>query len=565
MTALLVLATTANATAVAKEGQSLFRKAAPVADLQADAPLRFLPNVDDDSGRCAGPLAQLVKTGFAPDEPAKCHDAADTVVNGPEDAADLTPLRVAAWPQAPDDATATVTVAGNARLMRDGAQFAGTLTAAELRAGVELGIEGLDVARAPGTGGAAFTLTVASGGETATNTLTGEVAPVLFPDARQAPQTLYARRAPTEKEVRARIDEAKSVWARIRREMKTKPAEVLKGLPSLKRYRQDPEGLKRFAEQEIEAAGDGERAWQRFARAYKKTLQKAAPVRDFEGAVFAQDAFETGIAATPRGSIRVSVLAPGVQSPRLTGRLAAGAAWPYQELRGRDKGVVAGDYDATGDLEPTPPAPGAPLGKLLVGSDPGDAWSKFLAAQGQQPVVEIDTSALAVGHVDEIVAVIPTTTGKGWVLAVADPGGALKLVPKGERLERGVARGSRTMAPGLDALAARLKTELDADVVRFPVLFGPGDGGLYAATGNPVNGVAVGNRTFLAADPHGPERGGKDVFKAAIAHALKGRGVNLRWVDTLPFPHVRLGETHCYTNAVRDPGALRRWWEAAGA
>jgi len=559
LTLLLLAGAPTNATAVAKEGQSLFM----FADLQADAPFMFLPNVDDDSGRCAGPLAAVVEARTNIGDAARCHDAADTVVNGPADAQDLTPLRVAAWPQAPDDATAIVSVTGNARLMRDGTQFGGTLTAAELRTGIELGVEGLDVARAPGTGGATFTLTVTAGGETATDTLTGEVAPVLFPSALEPPETLYARRAPTEKEVRARVAEAESVWGRLRKQMRSDPATVLERQPSLKRYRDDPSGLKRFAEREIRRAETGERDWQAFARGYKRTLQKAAPTRDFEGAVFAQDAFETGIAATPRGSIRVSVLAPGLLDGRLTAVQAAAAAWPFQELRGPGKAVVVGkDYDATGNFEATPPAPGAPLGKLLVGTTTSEGWPAFLAAQAKQPVVRVDTSKLAVGHVDELVAVIPTKTG--WVLAVADPGQALTLAA-GTKVDRHVRRESKRLVARLDALAARLKGELGAEVVRFPVLFGPGDGGLYAATGNAVNGVAVGNRTFLAADPHGPRRKGKDVFKAAIATVLEGRGVTLRWVDTMPFPHVRLGEVHCYTNAIRDPGALKAWWEVGGA
>lgn len=537
--------------------------ATPVADLQADAPLRFLANLDDDSGRCVAPLAALVRSGFTPGEPAACHDAADTIVNGPEDAADLTPLRVAPWPQAPDDATATVTVAGNARLMFGGAQFAGTLSAAELRAGVELGIEGLDVARTPGSGAATFTLTVTAGGATATDTLTGEVAPVLFPSAVQAPETLYAYRAATNEEVRETIGQTKASWARIRRDMRSKPAEVLRFLPELKRFRDDPEGLKQHAETVIERAVQIERKAQTFARSYLRTLRKAAPTREAERGLFVQDVFETGIAATPRGSMRVSVVAPGILGGRVSREQARSEAWPYQELRGRDRAVVTGPgYDPTGNFEPTPPTPGAPLGKLLVGDAPA-AWTTFLAAQGKQPVVRVDTSKLAVGHVDELVAVIPTRTG--WVLGVADPGGALALVPKATRLDAKVVRDSRGLARRLDTLAGRLATELGAEVVRIPVLFGPGDGGLYAATGNTVNGVAVGNRTFVAADPHGPRRNGKDVFKTATERALKRHGVNLRWVDTMPFPHVRLGEVHCYTNAIRDPGALKAWWEPGGA
>jgi len=572
MTLLLLAATATPAVAQHNVAQPLLTSPGPVADLQADAPFVFLPNLDDDSGRCAGPLATLVKAGFKPDEPARCHDAADTVVNGPEDAADLTPLRVAAWPQAPDDASATVTVSGNARLMHGAAHFSGTLTAAELRAGAELGVEGLDVARTPGGGSATFTLTVTGGGETATDTLTGEVAPVLFPSAVEKAEAFYITPGPTNKEARAQVAETERTWARIRRDMKERPGEVLKAAPEWKRYRDDPEGFKRLAQRQIKRAEDLQRNWQRFARGYRTTLEKTAPTHDHEGSgLFAQDAFETGVASTPRGSLRVSVLAPGFGGGRLTAEQAVRAAWPYAALRGRDRAVVAGsgeDYDPTGNLEPTPPAPGAPLGKLLVGTRKIDSgvWASFLAAQGKQPVVRIDTSKLQVGHVDELVAVIPTA--KGWVLGVADPGGALALVPRSQRPDRDVVRVSRALAKDLDALARRLAGELGVEVVRIPVLFGPGrDGakGAFAAMGNVVNGLAVGNRTFVAADPHGPKRAGKDVFKTAIRDALAAHGVTVGWVDTKPFPHEQLGEVHCYTNAIRAPGALSRWWEVTGA
>jgi hypothetical protein len=42
----------------------------------------------------------------------------------------------------------------------------------------------------------------------------------------------------------------------------------------------------------------------------------------------------------------------------------------------------------------------------------------------------------------------------------------------------------------------------------------------------------------------------------------EGKGVERRWVDTLPFPHDRERETHRYMNAVREPGALSTLWKA---
>lgn len=68
-------------------------------------------------------------------------------------------------------------------------------------------------------------------------------------------------------------------------------------------------------------------------------------------------------------------------------------------------------HDSTnygGNLEVTPPVPGAPLGKLLVGSTHrmDSDLLYFLASQSEQPLINIDTSWLDVAHVDEIVTFV---------------------------------------------------------------------------------------------------------------------------------------------------------------
>jgi hypothetical protein len=57
-----------------------------------------------------------------------------------------------------------------------------------------------------------------------------------------------------------------------------------------------------------------------------------------------------------------------------------------------------------GNIMATPPLPDAPYGKLMIGSTLTNHVNQkpFWAGQGVQPVVDIETAWLAVGHVDEI-------------------------------------------------------------------------------------------------------------------------------------------------------------------
>src|SRR5690606_12369798 len=72
----------------------------------------FLANIDDDAQRCP--------RTFDDAKIALCNDAADDVVNGPDDALDLARLRTRPWPEAPPGTVGRVRVAPAAakRLVR---------------------------------------------------------------------------------------------------------------------------------------------------------------------------------------------------------------------------------------------------------------------------------------------------------------------------------------------------------------------------------------------------------------------------------------------------------------
>lgn len=95
-----------------------------------------------------------------------------------------------------------------------------------------------------------------------------------------------------------------------------------------------------------------------------------------------------------------------------------------------------------GNLESTPPVPDAPLGKILLGNarlrDGADFMDpdllRLLVAQRRQPIVELDTTWLEVGHVDEMLAVVPHRTS-GFSVLHASSAVALNLLREACQLQ----------------------------------------------------------------------------------------------------------------------------------
>ncbi len=89
-----------------------------------------------------------------------------------------------------------------------------------------------------------------------------------------------------------------------------------------------------------------------------------------------------------------------------------------------------------GNFESSPPVPGAPYGKIVLGNhrvfgveytDPD--LIRFLQNQQAQPIVEVNVSWLHVGHIDEILTFAPCTTGAGnFAILRASPAVALEIL-----------------------------------------------------------------------------------------------------------------------------------------
>ncbi|MFH8366884.1 protein-arginine deiminase domain-containing protein [Streptomyces sp. NPDC018031] len=569
----------------------------------------FLPNIDDDAKRCRTTGPDGKPLGDA--ELARCNDAADTRLNGAADAADLARLRTVPMTGLSGRATGTVKITGtgsrHARLFvkREGTwqvvRASTRLTAAELRAGVELGIEGTDVVRdrAVWDGTAVVDLTVRPGGDApaTSDRVTLRVAPMLTHHHLQQARQLMVT------EVRGN----------------------------------DPYS----------------RAQRKFVATLAVQARQAgltAPLTKFTayGDVWAQDFVEpayatmTGPDGTPHG---MRIMLRSAQPDRDAGREL------FEKLRGRDVGVVqvSGVRDSEewtlnsmGNLETVPPyehqGRSYPAGRIIMGerkdsgSKPAKAMRTLLASQGFQDPLLLDTSWLHVGHVDEFVQFLPADTPRGWRIGIADPDAGMRLLKDAQAAGHGAKRvfsvpgsddvpvpretidqalASRVLRADNVLAARRIAANLetlkratgitDAEVVRVPALFTRGSETEEAGARMPrlkrlggevpvpdavtehgqqrhlrpgtaadttmtsayipgaVNGVLLGKDRYLAPRQWGPVIDGKDIFTQAVTAAYRKAGMRVTYIDDYATYHLGMGEVHCGTNTLRDISAP--WWK----
>ena len=241
--------------------------------------------------------------------------------------------------------------------------------------------------------------------------------------------------------------------------------------------------------------------------------------------------------------------------------------------------------DWYGNLEVSPPLDGHPAGRVIHGKNTrtGQAFHpevvRFLAAQGAQSPVWIDTSWLMIKHVDEIVAFLPGPDGKG-VLLVPDPEEGLRLagglaadaaaVDANRRIARlinemlegtaGVARAGVVGDPD-GAAGGRSPGLLDLlgwdrdRVIRLPLVFRVPAEGLDPAGGvtnagtawsSPVNALYV-NGTVICGAADMP-----DTVRETCRERFRAAGAaDVVFIDDGVYQS-RGGNVHCATNARRE-------------
>lgn len=339
------------------------------------------------------------------------------------------------------------------------------------------------------------------------------------------------------------------------------------------------------------------------------------------GDVWMQDCMEFGFANLPATGFRAVMRSPQIRDLEPMARSLLDADMGFLA-----PGTVAGmtSYDSTGNLECTPPCTSAagkhfPLGRVYFG--PGtpvfDQFDQdvedFLRAQVVQDPIEVDTTWLAVGHVDEVISFVPASGSPGFKLLLASPRTAytildgLRAAHGGDKILVGRKLLGTTGAlnvnverkikdflvlnddfhPGvaalpthttrklrdynndlqtrIDGVRSTMKTELglaDADIIELPVVFSPNDRDdpdADALTGNVVNMVVL-SKHCVVPKPFGPVVGGVDQFEKDVTDKLTPLGLTVGFIDCWNNYHVRLGEVHCGTNMLRAR-TRAPWWE----
>jgi hypothetical protein len=349
------------------------------------------------------------------------------------------------------------------------------------------------------------------------------------------------------------------------------------------------------------------------------TLQPHAELDD----PWMQDCLEIGYSFMPKHHRPVALRAKRDRPLKTFARTLLEPDFGYEE----PTPTVRGDntFDSNGNLEVTPPVRSRagkeyPWGRIYFG--PGRAGERFdarvasfLDAQQVQAPLRIDTSWLAVGHVDEILSFVPSSSasrspssssgGKGFKLLLASPRrafallraasaggwGASKLLTgrqfDGRSAEVSIDGFLDAGIPGLELSAATLRrfndrasARLDAirdalageisldadDLIEVPMIFMPNQAQPIfadALTAGMVNMLVV-NGHCIVPKPFGPVLGGRDLFEEDLRSELLALGLTVSFLDDWYEYHVNLGEVHCATNTLRRPKAAQwKWWDFA--
>lgn len=326
----------------------------------------------------------------------------------------------------------------------------------------------------------------------------------------------------------------------------------------------------------------------------KPTLTAIAPVT-VPHDLWMQDTTEIGVCAVPDGRGVKQIPVPfgglrgkheGIKTDALdqTVRDHFAADANYVPVQAAESRPNTRWIDWFGNLEVSPPVPGFPHGRVLTGFQKELRFHPdliaFLEAQKLQcPPLYLDVSWLTIGHVDELINFVPARGGKGFRALLPSPALATAILEKavkdghggspvfaGTKQETTVSKllaevagtsETRAIETSLRETRKKLATELQLspdDIVSLPVLFKDG----LAVIPNGVNSLVIGRDVIIPA-PNGPRIGKTDPFEDAIRERFHPLGLRSHFIDIHEPYHVRSGEIHCGTNAVRrlkNP----RWW-----
>jgi protein-arginine deiminase len=152
--------------------------------------------------------------------------------------------------------------------------------------------------------------------------------------------------------------------------------------------------------------------------------------------IWAQDFVEPGYASMPgpKGAVSIRIMIRSPQDERVAGR----QVFEYYRKAGvgavQHLGGARDEINSGGNIEASPPythtGKSWPAGRVILG-DHGKKRhyiSAYLEAQESQNPLHLDTSWLAIGHVDEFLQFLPAKNKRGWVAVIDDPRAAIKLL-----------------------------------------------------------------------------------------------------------------------------------------
>jgi monoamine oxidase/subtilisin family serine protease len=428
--------------------------------------------------------------------------------------------------------------------------------AAPVPARIELGLEGVRYAGRGFTGEVVITATWIAGGVTAQARTTVRMAPWLLPNHLDPAETVY-------------VVDAGALNATFRA------------------------GLRTF----LAAAG--------------ATMVEVADPRD----PWIQDCMEFGYAAVPAKRLRTVLknLRTGTLDAVPRSLLAPGMGFTE-----RGRVFIESSMDFGGNLECSPPVTVRgkrfPAGRIYLGSTPARPFDaevrEFLDGQVVQKPIELDSSWLFVGHVDEVISFVPAGDRKGFRMLIASPRQAYAILDRleagnptapmlvGRRLLGGPAgtvsvehtvrdfltvkadfhpdASPTTTAVSLRTYNLRRQADIDRmrtrmiaglgldadDIVAVPAVFFPNPdtpSQADALVAGMVNMLVVNGHAGVP-KPFGPVVGGVDQFEKAVTDQLVPLGVTVTFLDCWDAYHVNQGEVHCGTNTLRTAPVLP-WWE----
>jgi protein-arginine deiminase len=342
---------------------------------------------------------------------------------------------------------------------------------------------------------------------------------------------------------------------------------------------------------------------QAFVNAYASVLGSRftkIPGASYGLDVWVQDEFEFGTATAPGGR-RLDVVLDSIRDRGLDDFPEEALVGPGSIARTWGQSFSATTFDSFGNLEATPPVTAGgvsyPFGRIYYGRKGIDGLdgvlASFLKAQKVQAPIELDTTWLCVGHVDEIISFVPDkSSAKGFKMLFSDVRSALAILgtlPANRALPQyqfdhgyatvGQLRGDANLiamnediqSDHLDPIKQQLKTALgltDSDIILVPSLFerlsGCRAGEMVAMIPGMVNLIVANpageNGKLFVPDPFFRSNlsdQSSDPFISAFAASMP-EDLELHFVDNWDVYHVNLGEVHCGTNVIRTPNAS--WW-----